>query len=258
MKKTLFAVRGMIRQTLTRQMALPAALVLATALSHTLKAQVAAPGTVAVKPGEVAALAPSTGPTYDNKWEAYGGLSFMNGQAGQQVPKRYNMGGGELQGTYWLGGPMSGSLIGRHLGISADYRFEAGTTPLSPNSYNLNRVLVQQSIASGGVSWRGPKNRYVAVDYHALAGATHGIFDHAIVGYPSNNQGITPPTTGDVGLYSNRTSPWGAAGGSIDFNGGQKWAVRLSPDMIFEHFGTETREYFSISLGVMYRFGKRK
>jgi hypothetical protein len=34
--------------------------------------------------------------------------------------------------------------------------------------------------------------------------------------------------------------------------------VRLSPDMIFEHFGTETREFFSIGGGVMYRFGKIK
>jgi len=34
--------------------------------------------------------------------------------------------------------------------------------------------------------------------------------------------------------------------------------VRLQPDLIFEHFGTETREYFSISAGLVYRIGKLK
>jgi hypothetical protein len=46
-------------------------------------------------------------------------------------------------------------------------------------------------------------------------------------------------------------------GGSIDFNESAKFAIRLQPDMTFEHFGTETREYFAISLGVVYRIGKR-
>jgi hypothetical protein len=208
----------------------------------------AAPGTAPIATHRAAvALAPGRGPSYNNKWDIYGGLSFMNGQAGQSLPKRYNMGGGEGQATYWLGS---------HLGVAADYRFEAGTTPILPTgaAYGLNRVLVYQSIFAGGVQYRGPRNRYVAINYHAFAGATHGTFDHAITHYPQNT--TSQPTTQLVGLYSNRTSPWGAAGGSIDFNQGPKFAVRLSPDMIFEHFGTETREYFSISLGVLYRFGR--
>jgi hypothetical protein len=181
--------------------------------------------------------------SYDNRFEVYGGLSFMNGQAGQDLPKRYNMGGGEGMVTYWLG---------NHLGIAGDYRFEAGTTPLLPNPY-YNRVLITQNIASGGVQWRGPKNRYAAVDYHALFGASRGVFDHAIQNYP----GGSPVTAQQVGLYPNTTTPWGAVGGSIDFNYSANLAVRLSPDLIFEHFGTETREYVSVSLGAIYRFGKR-
>jgi hypothetical protein len=181
--------------------------------------------------------------SYDNRFEVYGGLSFMNGQAGQNLPKRYNMGGGEGMVTYWLT---------NHLGVAGDYRFEAGTTPLLPNPY-YNRVLITQNIASGGVQWRGPKNRYVAIDYHALFGASRGVFDHAILNYP----GGSPVTAEQVGLYPNTTTPWGAAGGSIDFNYSAKLAIRLAPDLIFEHFGTETREYVSVSLGAVYRFGKR-
>jgi hypothetical protein len=240
--------------TAVRNLAYAAALILTT---HFVSAQVAAPGTAPVKPSTAAALAPTIGPTYDNKWDFYGGLSFMNGQAGQNLPKRYNMGGVELQATYWLGSPSSNSYIMKHLGATAEFRGGAGTTPLSPNQYNLNRVVVYQEIGAGGASWRGPKNRYVAIDYHALGGVTHGVFDNAIINYPPGSQGVLPPTTNSVGLYSNRTAGWGAAGGSIDFNYSPKLAVRLSPDIIFEHFGTETREFFSISLGAMYRFGKK-
>jgi hypothetical protein len=206
----------------------------------------AAPGTAPMATqAQVRNLNPNTTPSYANKYEVFGGLSFMNGQAGQDLPKRYNMGGGEVMGTYWLG---------PKLGVAADYRLEAGTTPLTPNPYNLNRVLVYQNVLSGGVQYRGPKNRYVAVDYHALFGATHGTFDSAITGYPASP---TPPTTEAVGLYSNRTSFWAGLGGSIDFNQGPKWAIRISPDLIMEHFGTELREFVSVGGGVVYRFGKR-
>jgi hypothetical protein len=180
---------------------------------------------------------------YDNKYEVYGGLSFMNGQAGQDLPKRYNMGGGELMGTYWLGS---------HLGAAVDYRLEAGTTPLFPNPF-YNRVLITQNIVSGGVQWRGPKNRYVAIDYHALAGVTHGVFDNAMRNYA----GGSPISATGLGLYPNTNSPFGTVGGSIDFNYKPNLAVRIQPDMIFEHFGTETREFVSFSMGFVYKFKKR-
>ena len=240
--------------------ALASALIVTAAFAVTwgpsANAQVAAPGTAPVQLSTAKALAPGTGPSYTNRWEIYGGLLYANGQAGQNLPKHFNAGGGEVEGTYWLGGPGEGYLRS-HLGVSADVRFDAGTTPLSPNQYNLNRVLVQQYMGGGGVSLRGPKNRYVAIDYHGFGGVTHGVFDHAIVGYPPSPQGVAPPTTGSVGLYSNRSAAWAAAGGSIDFNQGKKWAVRLSPDITFEHYGTELREFFSISGGVLYRFGKK-
>jgi len=210
----------------------------------------AAPGTAPIRSPRLAhEINPQKVTTYNERWDFFGGLSFMNGQAGQNLPKRYNMGGGEGQATYWLGS---------RFGVTGDYRFEAGTTPLLPtgSQFGLNRVTVKQSIESGGLSYRWFQNRYAAVQLHALAGASYGIFNTAIVGYPKN---LSPqPTDAYVGLYDNHTTPWGAAGGSIDFNTTPKLAVRLSPEIIFEHFGTETREFFSIGGGVVYRFGKRK
>ena len=68
----------------------------------------------------------------------------------------------------------------------------------------------------------------------------------------------TPLPAGEnVGLYTNRTKPMAAIGTSFDFNRSRNMAFRLSPDLILEHLGTETREFFAISGGVVYRFGKK-
>ena len=215
-------------------------------------AQTAAPGTAPISARAATQIAPPVGPRYNDKWEIYGGLSFMNGQAGQDLPKRYNMGGGEVMGTYWLG---------PKLGVAADYRLEAGTTPVLSPYYN--RVLVYQNIISGGVQYRGPKNRYAAVDYHAFAGITDGVFDNAVKNYPGGSPvaacdaQISGSQTRSLGLYCNHSSFFGAFGGSVDFNYSPRLAIRLQPDLIMEHFGTELREFVSVSGGVVYRFGRR-
>lgn len=210
-----------------------------------------APGTAPIKSHRTAAaLAPGRGPSYHNRWDVYGGLAFANGQAGQNLPKRFNMGGGEGQFTYWLS---------PKLGLAGDYRWLAGTTPVIANR-TYNRPLVMQNIFAGGVQYRGPKNRYVGINYHAFAGADSGDFNYSMRHYPSNlppAPGACPADgVGNVGLYCNHVAPWAAVGGSIDFNQGPKLAVRLAPELTFEHFGTETREFFGISLGVLYRGGR--
>jgi hypothetical protein len=227
--------------------------------AQTGKPPVAAPGTVAVSAATAAALQPYTGPKYDNRWEIYGGINLMNGQAGQNLPKRYNMGGAEVMGTYWLGDGKSGPLS--RLGIALDGRFGAGTTPVLSPYYN--RVVVMQTIFTGGVQYRGPKNRYAAIDLHLLGGGTYGDFSYAANHYPGGS-----PTAycaanqvgaqNSLGLYCNHVAPYGAVGGSIDFNESGKLAIRLQPDLTFEHFGTETREFFAISAGAVYRFGGAK
>jgi hypothetical protein len=180
-------------------------------------------------------LGPAAPVTYDNKYEVYGGINFMNFQAGQNLPKRMNLAGAEVSLTYFLT---------PRLGVTGDYRGEAGTTPVfpSPGSFSPARQLVYMNMGMAGVTYRGPKNHYAAIDYHALVGVDHGVFDG--------------PTTYNVGLYTNRTKPIGAFGGSLDYNRSKYLAFRLSPDLIIEHFGTEYREFFAISGGVIYRFGQ--
>jgi hypothetical protein len=215
----------------------------------------AAPGTVAVHGEGVKALAENAVTKYDNRYEIYGGLAYANGQAGQDLTQHYNMGGGELMGTYWFGPVLR--IPNNHLGVVADFRFGAGTTPVLPTGaqFGLNRVTVRQYIFGGGLQYRWIKDRYAAVDFHAIAGGAYGDFDSAIDGYPAGQQ--QAPNAAYVGLYDNHFAPWAAAGGSIDFNYSPKVAVRLQPDITFEHFGTSTREFFGISMGLVYRLGKR-
>ena len=196
------------------------------------------------KPAATGKLGPAAPVTHDNRYEIYGGLNFMNFQAGQKLTTRMNMGGGEFLGTYWLT---------NHLGLGLDYRGEAGTTPvfpsppIPPNPNYINRPLVYMNMLMAGGQYRGPRNQHAALNYHAYIGASKGVFD--------GGTGGAPPQA--VGLYTNRTKPIAALGASVDFNRSKNLAIRLQPDLILEHFGTETREFFAISGGVIYRFGKK-
>jgi len=174
--------------------------------------------------------------TYANRYELYGGINLQNFQAGQNLPKRMNFGGVELLGTYW---------ITPRWGAALNFRGEAGTTPVFANPYTT-RPLVVMYEGMAGAEYRGPKGQRAAMNFHAYAGVGAGIFNE------------TPlPVNENVGLYTNRVKPMAAIGTSFDFNRSRSIAIRLSPDLILEHFGTETREFFAISGGVVYRFGKK-
>ena len=207
---------------------------------------------ISIATSKIAVAAPVT---YDNKFELYAGINFMNFMAGEHLPKRMNLGGGEFLATYWLPGD---HWYQRNIGVGAQYRGEAGTTPVFGQAqglpYNLSRPLVYMNMIMLGAQYRGPKNQYVALNYHGYAGVSHGTFDDDL------RQGQPPqPTFSQVtGLYTNRTKPIAALGGSVDFNLSKKMAIRLSPDLILEHFGSEWREFVGVSGGVIYRFGKNK
>ncbi len=183
-------------------------------------------------PGKLAAAAPVT---YDNRYELYGGLNYMNFQAGQNVPKLMNLGGGEFSGTYWFNNRWGGMVDGR---------VEAGTTPVVPNFEFNGRAVAILYTGMVGAQYRWIAKPRASFAFHALAGVGHGDFTQTI---PTNLSG----------LYSNRTKPIGAFGGNIDVNRSKNFAIRLSPDVIVEHFGSEYREFFSISGGIVYRIGRR-
>jgi hypothetical protein len=189
--------------------------------------------------------------TYDNKYEVYGGLNYMNFKAGENLPKRMNLGGAEIEGTWW---------VMPKLGIAAEYRGEAGTTQVYPNAsvYGIHRPLVYMNMGLAGVQYRGPRNQHAAIDYHAYGGIADGVFDAGTQGAGPTPGVSATSNANQVGLYANHTAAIIALGGSLDFNRSKNWALRLSPDLILEHFGNEEREFFSISGGVVYRFPLKK
>ena len=205
-------------------------------------------GLLAFAVGARAQFKPNEPVTYSQKYEAFGGFNFLNGQAGQDLPKRFNMGGGEVMLTDWLT---------TKWGVAGDVRYDAGTTPVFPAAQSTSprvqtRPLVSEFSYMGGAQYHWFGNHYAGVNLHALAGASSGTFDHSNPGLAAS---VFFPATG---LYTNRTAFRGTAGGSIDFNRSARWAVRVSPEIVFEDYGTELREFVSVSGGVVYRFGNRR
>lgn len=189
--------------------------------------------------------------TYDNKYEVYGSLNYMNFKAGENLPKRMNLGGAEILGTYWLTPKW---------GLGAEYRGGAGTTQVFPEAqtYGIHRPLVYMNMVMFGAQYRGPKNQYAAINFHGYGGISSGVFDAGTQGAGPGNHFTATQNAALVGLYANHTAPIFAVGGSLDFNRSKNWALRLSPDLILEHFGNETREFFAISGGVVYRLPVKK
>jgi len=197
-------------------------------------------------------LGPAAPVTYDNKYEVYGSLNFMNFMAGPALTRRMDFGGGEIEGTYWLT---------RKWGLAAEFRGEAGTTPALANAavYGVHRPLVYMNMVLFGAQVRLAQNQYAAIDLHAYGGPSFGVFDSGTAGAPPGNQQNTPSQIANIiGLYANHTAPIFALGGSVDMNRSKNWAVRLSPDIILDEFGSNTREFFAISGGVIYRFPVKK
>jgi hypothetical protein len=197
-------------------------------------------------------IGPAPPVTYDNKYEIYGGLNFMNFMAGQYLTRRMDFGGGEIEGTYW---------VKPNWGLAAEYRGEAGTTPVLPqaNINGIHRPLVYMNMALFGVQYRWVKNQHAALDFHAYGGPSYGVFDAGTAGAgPTPGPSASYNATHTAGLYANHTAPIIALGGSIDMNRSKNWAVRLSPDLILDEFGSDTREFFAISGGVVYRLPVRK
>ncbi|HWB32474.1 MAG TPA: hypothetical protein VG714_04810 [Acidobacteriaceae bacterium] len=195
-------------------------------------------------------IGPPAPVSYDNKYELYGGLNYMNFKAGENLTHRMNLGGAEISGTWWLNPKW---------GVVADYRGEAGTTQVDQNAhiYGIHHPLVYMNMALFGAQYRGPKNQLAAINYHAYGGFSHGVFDAGTDGAGPGDIYSASENARLVGLYPNKTAALFALGGSLDLNRSKNWAIRLSPDLILEHFGNEEREFFSISGGVVYRFPLR-
>ena len=195
---------------------------------------------------------------YDNKYEVYGGLGFSHFKSGPELAQGANLGGFDLQGTWWLK---------RRLGATANLRGYYGTQGVNPNLYGISGPFVFEHLFLGGATYRLIAREHAALNVHGLVGGADGIFSHALGTYTPANGQIFNIQPRDVGLYNDGLVLAATIGGSLDLNRSPRLALRISPDWIITRYGgfgtptivpsafqTHSQNEFGISVGILYRF----
>ncbi|HEV2276394.1 MAG TPA: hypothetical protein VGR96_19635 [Acidobacteriaceae bacterium] len=178
------------------------------------------------------------GVKYNNKYEMYGGPAYSHFNGGPSLVDGTNLGGFDIQGTRWFT---------PRLGATVNLRGYYGTQAVVPNHYGISGPFIFEHMGLGGLSIRGPKNQHAALNFHALVGASYGIFSTAL------NPGLVPP---QLGMFNNSFALATAMGGSLDLNRSPKIALRLSPDYLFTNFGGGQQHEVAFSVGILYRFSR--
>jgi hypothetical protein len=192
---------------------------------------------------------------YDNKYEIYGGLGFSHFKAGPQLAAGANLGGFDVQGTWWLT---------RRLGATANVRGYYGTQGVNPNPYGVSGPFVFEHMFLGGATYRLISREHAALDAHGMVGGADGVFSHALGNAPVTGVALQPR---DVGMYNDGLGLASTIGGSLDLNRSPRLALRISPDWIMTRYAgfgtpsgvpssfvTRSQNEFAISVGILYRF----
>ncbi|HVJ08442.1 MAG TPA: hypothetical protein VM554_08645 [Acidisarcina sp.] len=179
------------------------------------------------------------GVRYDNNWQLYFGAGFRHFNAGPNLFHGASLGGPDVQIT---------RRLSHRWAVTGNGRGYWGTSGAAPNKYGIEGPMVSEYLFLGGPEYRGPRNEHAALNFHALVGGARATYD--------SDLGKVPP--GAVGFYNNGTSFAGAFGGSLDLNRSPRWALRISPDMMLTHHGSEYQEQFALSVGVLYRWTKKQ
>ena len=183
---------------------------------------------------------------YDNRYDLSLGMAYDHMKAGPTLLQGANLGGLDMEGSYWLT---------RHWGIQASGRAYLGTSGTGVNSLNLKGPVVKQYFFTGGAEVLGPHNKHGAILAHAMFGGVYGNFQKDLLGQP--------PARFD--FYSNQLAPAGIIGGHFDLNRSEHWIFRVTPDAVMTHYTFSDAPYtsqkyaqydvnFAISVGVQYKF----
>jgi hypothetical protein len=188
--------------------------------------------------------------TYDNRWDVSLGFAYDHLKAGPNALQGSNLGGLDLEGSYWLT---------KHWGVEGSGRYYLGTSGVASvggSNSGLNLVkgpFVSEELFTGGAEWLGPHNKHGALIAHALVGGAH--FDSHT--YPQDAQG--------VGFYNDQTALAAIIGGHMDLNRSAHWVFRITPDAVMTHYGINyppnIKQFdvnFAISVGVEYKFNKKR
>ena len=190
---------------------------------------------------------------YNNRYDLSLGMAYDHMKAGPTLLQGSNLGGLDMDGSYWLT---------RNWGIQASGRAYVGTSGAGlPNvpSVNIKGPMVKQYFFVGGAEWLGPHNKHGALIAHAMFGGVYGNFQKDLLGYPA----------GDFDFYYNQIAPAGIIGGHFDLNRSEHWVFRVTPDAVMTHYTfrpplippnpqapsyTQYDVNFAISVGMEYKF----
>ena len=178
--------------------------------------------------------------TYTHRWEVYAGGQYMRFRPG---PALHNSG----MGGWTLG--LTRYFTPR-FGITADARGYYGSNSLGPvngggyNIYNARFSVFPFTI--------GPQYRFYGTPKWSISGVVQG---GAVYGYfDAHTNGIPPQL---VGFYPAGIVPGGIASVDIDYNLSTGLALRIAPNVLFDHFDGNLDHNQGFLVGMVYRFGRQ-
>ncbi len=183
---------------------------------------------------------------YDNRYDMSLTMAYAHVKAGPNLLQGANLGGLNLEGSYWLT---------RRFGLEGTGRTYFGTSGAAPNAFQINGPFVAEYIFAGGVEYLGPHNKHGALIAHVLGGGAYGKFQQDLRGNP----------TSAVGFYYDQVAPAVVMGGHFDLNRSPRWVFRVTTDAILTDYainwGPKNRQIdinTAVSVGLEYRFKKTR
>jgi hypothetical protein len=207
--------------------------------------------------GTYIAIDPLAKVTYDNRFDISLGFAYDHMKAGPTLLQGSNLGGLDLEGSYWLS---------KHWGVEGNLRAYAGTSGAGVNSANFNGgpikgPFVAEYMGLGGAEWLGPHNKHGALIAHALVGGTYGDFGRDL---GSPRPGVPNPFQA-VDFYNTQFAPAGVIGGHLDLNRSARWVFRITCDAVMTHYSidyppknSQFDVNYAMSVGVEYKFKKKR
>ena len=183
---------------------------------------------------------------YDNRYDISLSAAYDHMKAGPTLLQGSNLGGLDLEGSYWLT---------KRWGAEGSTRYYLGTSGAAPNPYSIQGPFVSQTFFGAGPEWLGPHNKHGDLIAHALVGGMYGKFEQDLRGQP--------PSV--VDFYNDQVALAGVMGGHMDLNRSEHWVFRITPDAVWTRYSinygnraTSNDVNFALSVGVEYKFTKKK
>ncbi len=192
---------------------------------------------------------------YDNRWDLSLGAAYDHMKAGPSLIQGSNLGGLDMNGSYWLSHHWALEASGRgYIGTSG-----AGVNHDGPGGGPIRGPVVKQYFFVGGLEALGPHNKHGAILAHAMFGGVYGNFEKDLLGHPP----------ADFDFYYNQVAPAAIVGGHFDLNRSEHWVFRITPDAVMTHYTFSDAPYttssysqfdvnFAISVGMEYKFTRSK